>query len=260
MSQPEVLGMIFEPMDRDRLRPDVLVKMLKGIKQLSMDHNTLSSLQRAGTIRRLVRVLAKREGACVTEMHNHTLNALYNLCKLDQERQYQAAQEGVVPHLMHLIISQSPLKQFALPLICDLAHLKKARSELWKNRGVEFYLDLLYDKYWQFNALDSLSVWLMDETERVEKIVAQNNQIGKIVVAFESADFSMFANLMEPILHMVTASTKVNVGMGTSSEFVPRLLERLAHPSLKAEVWFLHFFILLCRKNMHRKNLNINIT
>lgn len=103
-------------------------------------------------------------------MHNHALNTLYNLCRLDQDRQYTAAQDGVVPHLMYVIESQSPLRQFALPVMCDLAHVKRARAELWKHRAVEFYLDLLSDKYWMANALDSLSVWLMDETDRVEKV------------------------------------------------------------------------------------------
>lgn len=66
MSQPEVLALIFEPLDANRLSTDVAVKILKGIKQLSMDHNTLANLHQAGTIRRLVRVLARHDGPMKT--------------------------------------------------------------------------------------------------------------------------------------------------------------------------------------------------
>lgn len=236
MSQQEVLAGIFDPLDHNRLAADVAVKLLKALKQLSMDHNTLSNMHRAGTIRRIVRVLARHDGPMVTDMHNHALNALFNLTKLDPERQFTAAQDGVVPHLMYIIESQSPLRQFALPLMCDLAHVRRARTELWKCRAVEFYLDLLQDKFWMSNALDSLSSWLIDDTDRVEKIISNPAQISKIVDAFENAEFNAFANMMEPLLHMITVSVKVNVGMGTSPAFVPKLLHRLTMQIPKAEV------------------------
>lgn len=233
MSSMDVLSVMLDTLEG--LRPEVSVKMLKSIKQLSMDHNTLAHLQKAGAIRRLVRILGRRSGSHVTEMHNQVLNSVYNLCRLDQERQYQAAVEGMVPHLQHIIKSNSPLKQFALPLVCDLAHVKKARPELWKHKGVEFYLDLLGEKYWQVNALDSLSVWLTDETKRVEEIVSLPVQVAKIINAFESADHASFPNLMEPILRMISASTATNVALGTSS-FVPKLLEKLQYPKPEVRV------------------------
>lgn len=233
MSQIEVLAVLFDTLDR--LRPEVLVKILKSIKQLSMDHNTLVNIQRAGAIRRLVKILGVRQGLFVTEMHNQVLGTMYHLCRLDPDRQYQAAVEGIVPHLQYIIASQSPLKQFALPLICDLAHVKKARPELWQYRGVEFYLDLLEEEYWQVNALDSLSVWLADETKRVEEIMVQPPQISKVVAAFESAKYASFINLMEPILRTIAASPVINRALATSS-FVPKLLERLQHPNPQVRV------------------------
>jgi len=201
-----------------------------------MDHNTLANIQKAGAIRRLVKVLAVRQGPFVTEMHNQVLGTMYHLCRLDPERQRQAAVEGIVPHLQYIIASQSPLKQFALPLICDLAHVKKARPELWKHMGVEFYLDLLNEEYWQVNALDSLSVWLVDETRRVEEIMVQPFQIAKIVIAFESAKHASFVNLMEPILRIIVTSSIINKALSTSTLFVPKLLDRLQHPNPQVRV------------------------
>ncbi len=86
------------------------------------------------------------------------------------------------------------------------------------------------------NALESLSTWLADELEKVEKIVAQPHQIAKIVSAFAAADSSAFANLMDPLLHMVTTSARVSEGMGTSKDFMPKLLDRLSHPKVEVNI------------------------
>ena len=87
------------------------------------------------------------------------LGALYNLTRISKERQEQAALAGVIPRLKFFINNNSPLKQFALSMIIDLAHCRRARPELWKNDGVDFYLKLLREEYWNVNALESLSTW-----------------------------------------------------------------------------------------------------
>ena len=84
---------------------------------------------------------------------------MYNMCKIDRDRQAEAAEAGIIPHLQHFIRTNSPLKQFALPIVCDMAHCKPARPMLWKADGVDFYLELLKQSYWQVNALDGLNVW-----------------------------------------------------------------------------------------------------
>lgn len=53
------------------------------------------------------------------------LNALHNLCKINKRRQEQAAECGIIPHLMRFIRINSSLKQFALPLLCDMAHASR---------------------------------------------------------------------------------------------------------------------------------------
>ena len=46
------------------------------------------------------------------------LSALFNRCKIDKRRQEQAAENGIIPHLMVFVMSDSPLKQYALPPLC----------------------------------------------------------------------------------------------------------------------------------------------
>lgn len=67
---------------------------------------------------------------------------------------------GLIPHLKKVVADRSHLKQFALPIIFDLAHASAStRTELWKNDGVAFYLDQLKENYWHTSALNSLSTW-----------------------------------------------------------------------------------------------------
>ncbi|KYQ88661.1 putative protein serine/threonine kinase [Tieghemostelium lacteum] len=226
MSSVEVIRTVLDTLSH--LSSEQLVKVLKSIRQLSMDHNTLQNLQNAGTIRTLVPYLGQRTGPHIAEIHNQVLNTMFHLCRLEPERQYQAAVDGIIPHLQFFITTHSPLNQFALPIICDLAHSKKARVELWKHDGVNFYLDLLEERYWQVNAIDSLASWLVDETYRVEKIIAGQQGIKRIINAFQSADGQSFAGILEPLLKIINTSPVVNVLLGTSA-LVSKILEKLTH-------------------------------
>jgi hypothetical protein len=94
------------------------------------------------------------------EIANHVVNALYNLCRLSKPRQEEAALAGVIPILQRVVKSSSPLKQFALPILCDFAHTSKTcRKLLWQKDGFAFYLGLLRDPFWGITALESILAW-----------------------------------------------------------------------------------------------------
>jgi len=136
---------------------------------VSFDPNTLDTLQYAGAIKRLVGFL-ERQGNFATDMHNQVLNTLYNLCRmrLSRERQELAARAGIIPYLQNIIKTNNvSLKHFALPIICDMAHAKGARAELWKNDSIQFWLyQLLSRESYQVSALEGLAVWFYDETKK----------------------------------------------------------------------------------------------
>jgi len=89
---------------------------------------------------KLVEVLAlkqpvrERGSKVASEVESQAMLALYNLCKLSKVRQEQAASHGIVPCLQRIILSNRrlhPLRQLAIPLLCDLAHAgKNARHQL----------------------------------------------------------------------------------------------------------------------------------
>jgi hypothetical protein len=96
----------------------------------------------------------------VQEISNQILNTMYNLCRLSKSRQEEAALHGIIPLLQRIVSTERPLKEFALPILCDMAHSGKVcRKILWQNKGLEFYIGLLSDQYWQVTALDAVLVW-----------------------------------------------------------------------------------------------------
>lgn len=59
------------------------------------------------------------------------------MTRLSKARQEEAASSGIIPLLKKVIQGKSPLKQFALPILCDLASAgKQSRRILWQNEGL----------------------------------------------------------------------------------------------------------------------------
>lgn len=135
--------------------------MLKFIKNLSMLSTTLDSLQNSNAIDVLTELLqSTMKRSHFREVSNQILNTIYNMCRLNKTRQEDAALNGIVPLLQKIVKTERPLKEFALPILCDMAQSGKVgRRELWRNKGLAFYISLLADPYWQVTALDAIFTW-----------------------------------------------------------------------------------------------------
>ncbi|TMW56909.1 hypothetical protein Poli38472_002834 [Pythium oligandrum] len=216
-----------------------VVKLLKCIRNLSMDPLTLERLDRAGAIPMLVHLLGEEyrtkesttnRGDSIRrrEVENIVLQAIFYLCRLNRSRQTHAAQAGVVPLLIKVVRSASPLKQFALPLLCDFAHASPtARAQLWACDGVTIFLELLDDKYWQMDALKSICVWLVHDTVQVENVLVLPKNLLQLVKCFRAAQDTELENLLEPTFEMLSRSVRLNQALGRSALFVTEILKRL---------------------------------
>ncbi|KAF9921189.1 hypothetical protein FBU30_008814 [Linnemannia zychae] len=216
------------------LPPNLCVMMLKCIKNISMNSNTLDVLQNASAISTLVHVLNERastfDARSYQDVCNHILTTLFNLCRINKARQEEAAQAGLIPHLQQIAESTSPLKQFALPILCDMAHAGRAcRNSLWHNDCLPVYLRLFKDPNWQVNAMDAVHVWLQDEREGVENILLQPSSLNLFVQAFLNAKANSFENILEPLHKIIRFSPSIACGIAVPALF-NRLLDRLAHP------------------------------
>ena len=147
--------------DLKRMSPNDQVTMLKFIKNLSMLSTTLDSLQNSNAIDVLTELLrTSSKERHFREISNQVLNTIYNLCRLNKSRQEDAALNGIIPILQRIFTTEHPLKEFALPILCDMAHSGKVgRRELWRNKGLQFYITLLAEPYWQVTALDAIFIW-----------------------------------------------------------------------------------------------------
>jgi len=108
---------------------------------------------------------------------------------------------------MLFIMSDSPLKQYALPLLCDMAHASRnSREQLRAHGGLDVYLSLLDDEYWSVIALDSIAVCLAQDNDnrKVEQALLKQDAIQKLVDFFQSCPERHFVHILEPFLKIIT--------------------------------------------------------
>ncbi|TID13675.1 STE/STE11/CDC15 protein kinase [Venturia nashicola] len=208
--------------DLKRMSPIPQITMLKFVKNLSMLDKTHEALENANTIEILTDLLkSSMNKPHFLEISNQVLNTMYNLCRLSKTRQEEAALHGIVPILQKIVKTERPLKEFALPILCDMAHSgKQCRKTLWNNKGLQFYISLLADKYWQVTALDAIFIWLQEETARVEQHLLDGSFRKAIVECFTNPEASpdAFENFLDPLQKMLRLS--------------PLIASTLAHPDL----------------------------
>ncbi|KAI9850157.1 MAG: hypothetical protein M1838_006044 [Thelocarpon superellum] len=216
--------------DLKRMSPTHQVTMLKFIKNLSMLSTTLDSLQNSNAIDVLTDLLSSSmKEPHFREISNQVLNTMYNLCRLSKKRQEDAALNGIVPLLLRIVKTERPLKEFALPILCDMAHSGKiGRKILWQNKGLSFYVSLLSDPYWQVTALDAIFVWLQEETAKVEEHLLGGGFTEAIVRCFTTSKANAFENLLEPLQKLLRLSPPVAHSLGRPDLF-SRVLQKLRH-------------------------------
>lgn len=229
MCTQSLLSRLFQMFNR--VEPPILLKLLKCINHLSTDPNCLESLQRADAIKHLIPNLELKEGPLISQIHNEVLNALFNLCKINKRRQEQAAENGIIPHLLHFVMSDSHLKQCALPLLCDMAHASRnSREQLRAHGGLDVYLRLLDDELWSVTALDSLAVCLAhdNDNKKVEQALLKKEAVHTLVKFFQGCPEQQFVHILEPFLKIITKSEKINKTLAVNG-LTSLLISRLDH-------------------------------
>ncbi|KAK3903100.1 hypothetical protein C8A05DRAFT_33180 [Staphylotrichum tortipilum] len=219
--------------DLRRMTPSHQITMLKFIKNMSMCSTVLDSLHSADAIDFLIDVLSlsmKKGQTNFREISNQVLNTMFNLCRLSKERQEYAASNGIIPLLLKIMKTDRPPKEFVLPILCDMAHSgSKGRRYLWQNSGLDFYVSLLADQYWQVTALDAIFVWLQEETAKVESHLLDGSFTAAIVSCFNPTKANAFdANLLEPLLKVLRLSPAVAASLAKSETYAG-IAQKLSH-------------------------------
>lgn len=251
-----------------RMTPIHQITMLKFIKNLSMLSTTLDSLQNSNAIDVLTDLLrSTMKRTHFREVSNQILNTIYNMCRLNKSRQEDAALNGIVPLLQKIVKTERPLKEFALPILCDMAQSGKVgRRELWRNKGLAFYISLLADPYWQVTALDAIFTWfvslimlarqslmfhrLQEETAKVEEHLLDNRQdktsfTDAIVRCLTLSKANAFENLLEPLQKLLRLSPPVASTLARPDLF-SRLGQKLPHNKAAVRLNLLRIISSIC--------------
>ncbi|AQK46878.1 MAP3K epsilon protein kinase 1 [Zea mays] len=251
MASQSLLTRLFQMFNK--IEPPILLKILRCINHLSGDPNCLETLQRTDAIKHLIPILELCDGPLVFQIHNlqpsmiakeeilltsfsgliflFVLNALFNLCKINKRRQEQAAENGIIPHLMNFVMSDSPLRQYALPLLCDMAHASRnSREQLRAHGGLDAYLNLLEDDVWACTALDSIAVCLAHDNDhrKVEQALLKKEAIQKLVKFFQDCPEQYFVHILDSFLKIIMKSSRLNTAMATNG-LTALLIARLNH-------------------------------
>lgn len=223
--------------------------MLKFIRNLSRLPTTLDALHISNAIDVLTELLADGMGKVYfRELSNQILSIMNNLCRLNRRRQEDAAVNGIVPILIKIVKQDMPSKQFAVPILCDMADAgRAARRELWQHKGLAFYISLLTDPYWQDRAVDAIFRWLQEETSKVEDYLRESQDFaGAIVVAFTSTESSSFEKLLETVMHLLRLSRPVASSLSDSPEFFKSIRQKLTNNKAAIKVNLLRILQSIC--------------
>ncbi|KPI37627.1 Cytokinesis protein sepH [Cyphellophora attinorum] len=216
-----------------RMSPTHQITMLKFTKNLSMLSTTLEALHNSNAIDVLTDLLTNGvDGPHAREMSNQILSTVYNLCRLSKGRQEDAALAGIIPVLMRIVKQdKTPVKEFALPILCDMAHsTRAARRELWQNKGLVFYISLLSDPYWQVTALDAIFAWLQEETSKVEDHLLENQKFTTaIITSLTSSKSTSFENLLEPLQKLLRLSPALAASVAQSQQLWNIIQQKMSH-------------------------------
>ncbi|KAJ4396125.1 Protein kinase of the Mitotic Exit Network [Gnomoniopsis smithogilvyi] len=222
--------------DLKTMTPTHQITMVKFIKNLSSLPSTVEVLHQADAIEYLISLLQDsltKNPQHFREMSNQVLNTMFNLCRLSKERQESAASFGIVPLLLKIMKIDRPPKEFALPILCDMAHSgSKGRRSLWQHKGLDFYVSLLADQYWQTTAIDAIFVWLQEETAKVESHLLSGQFTSAILACFNGTKANVFASfdptLLEPLLKLLRLSPALSSSLA-KPEMYYGLAAKLTH-------------------------------
>ncbi|KAI0479775.1 hypothetical protein F4859DRAFT_449506 [Xylaria cf. heliscus] len=248
--------------DLRRMTPSHQITMLKFIKNLSMLSTTLDTLHSADAIDLLIELMSssmKKGHPHFREISNQVLNTMFNLCRLSKDRQEYAAVNGIIPILLKIMKTDRPPKEFALPILCDMAHSgSKGRRYLWQNKGLDFYVSLLADPYWQVTALDAIFVWLQEETAKVEGHLANGKFTEAIVSCFHNPKINAFdPNLLEPLLKLLRLSPSLAASLA-NPDMYSGIAQRLSHKKAVVRLNLLRLVRNILETREHDTAINLS--
>ncbi|GMH37176.1 hypothetical protein BSKO_05049 [Bryopsis sp. KO-2023] len=220
--------------------PSLQFKVVKALKNVSLDPELLDRLQGADTIRHLVPLLDKDRKI---EVRREVLQLMLNLCKMNPRRCEIAAKEGIIPHLYRLTSQRaenystneerevrSDMRRMSVDVLCNMLTVSNAeiREKLWKHDILNLFLQIVMEDQWQAKVLDGLAVWLEEDIHQVEPKLILKDSIHLLISILQNYRQRMneVSQVLEPIVRMLVRSDRVSRQMG-QLDLAPVLVDML---------------------------------
>ncbi|KAF8755059.1 Serine/Threonine protein kinase, catalytic domain [Rhizoctonia solani] len=189
------------------LEPEHLAVILKAVKHLSMNPTLLDALQNATPL---------KSGSHLDEHSTGPHSA------------EEAAQAGIIPNLVRIAETDSPLKQFALPILCDLLVQGKAVAHIYGSKmGLSYTYVLLI-------LISRLALWKQywpgcKTKLRVLRIPHPGDSLEALLKCFTNSKANSFEGLLDPFLKICRLSQSITLGISSKSQFFRRITDRIGH-------------------------------
>ncbi|KCV71247.1 hypothetical protein H696_02197 [Fonticula alba] len=197
----------------------------------------------------------------VSEIRHQAMAALFGLCRLSRARQAAAAEAGIIPHLTSCLQARlaraSAIRNLALAVLVVLPLAGAAtRDMLWKEDALAVLLELAAGStsagaavgaargqtavaqvhrdldYTQMAALEAISDWLSEDTERVELVLSEEEHIACLVAIMctRVTANSLLERLLDRFERVVMLAAGVRRSLALSPAFLRGLARKAFQP------------------------------
>lgn len=229
--------------------------VMRVLRNLSSSPPVLETLHRMNCCGMFIELLSASDLAIDKDLRNQSIFLMFNYCRVNKSRQERAALNDIVPPLLQLIADNDPLKQFALPILCDLAHTSRTcRQILEQNDVLSLFLRLLRDgnnDYWQVNSLESIYAWMVDEPDKIEPILVQFQNIEILVNLFVQARSTFLISIATSLQKLITSAGPQLAKSMAKASFMQKLVDRLDHPNVMVKLALLKILKAILKVHGH---------
>ncbi|CAN3475091.1 hypothetical protein DICA1_B01772 [Diutina catenulata] len=208
IANPELFKLIFKAFPCLEV-PNQLV-ILKFIKSMSCITEVLPILYRSEVIEFLYRLLEsfKVSNPHYNEIMNSICPILYNCLYLNHNRETELVRLGGAPYLFQLATSKLPMREFILPIVCELVYCDEGvRDALLQQNCLKVYWKMVLDPYWQNNALESLIHWAA--TTSPAEIFESSEALGALEQGFLMHKVSNVEATMDSFYRLLVSNSRI---------------------------------------------------
>jgi len=214
--------------DRKPSNQTIRRDLLKSMRFIcSSESSNANNLAKAGAIKVFVSEYAKSP-----DLQVHILAILSRCCKFDKECMEEAVKEGIIPHLLKTGTDRF-LKEDIVPLFTAMTKWPFASKAMLDCGVVQYFVDLLHDRFYLDSALNALDIWAKKEKKNVSRPLAVPKTVKSITWAIENGGNEQ---VLEHLKNLLEGSKTLSKAMVKDGEIVPILLSKLKSPRTSAQV------------------------